>query len=586
MATVLPALLRPSIVGVGRAQWTARHLFGRMGDGIELGAFGYLQHGQLIRPFSISSKPFRRRPEGPQCHSAIGILLPFQRQTSVSTSLPSLLAALSTSKRGRHKPPKGRPPKGGTTPKNISPPYDPDLGVPFRPFPLTPPELHKIFGTTTLPPNALNLILRIQHGRRIHGLLEVSDSEFASLPQSHPHIAAKALGWLRENYPMDEEAAAEIAMEGEEQRALRMRAERLGLYKPQGGVREGGSVYGRSELENIREANERETERREEERRIAEEEEKASTLAIKSQPTAVQTGEGRVGELTAEKGEPSWVTYYRERAMVTNAGEPPKMSKLRRILPSLLLTLLTISLSIAYTATYVPPSSQSRLFPTTPPTTTTLLTLLASNALIFFLWRIPPAWPFLNRYFISVPGYPYAFSILGNMFSHQQFRHLALNMAVLWIMGSRVHEELGRGAFLGIYFSSGAIASLLSLSAHVFRNNLATSSLGASGAIAGILATWFSIHGKGGFEPVFVPEGLVPSVSGWAILGALIGVEMVGIARGWRRVDHWAHLGGYVGGIASGWWVGGMRRQRVEERKRREKEKGRGWLDRVREGRW
>ncbi|KAI9764011.1 MAG: hypothetical protein M1840_008959 [Geoglossum simile] len=585
MATVLSALLWPPIAGVGRAQWAAHPLFGRLSDGVELKVFRYLQHSQFIRPFSISSKPFRRRPEGLQCRSTIGILLPLQRQTTVSTPPPSLLASLSTSKRGRRKPPPVGPPEGGVSSKTTPPPYDPDLGVSFHPSPLTLPELHKIFGPTALPPTALNLILRVQHGRRIHGLLEVPDGEFAALPPSHPHIAARALEWLREKYPLDEEAAAEIAIEGEEQRALRRRAERLGLYKPQGEVGEGGGIYGRSELEAIREANEREAERREVERtRVTEEEERALAAVAKNQSIAVRADEGRVGELT-EKRELSWAAYYRERAMVTNAEAPPKMSKSRRILPSLLLTLLIISFSLIYTTTYTPPAPQSRLFPATPPTAATLLTLIASNTLIFLLWRIPPAWPFLNRYFISVPGYPYAFSVLGNMFSHQQFRHLALNMTVLWIMGSRVHEELGRGAFLGIYFSSGAIASFLSLSAHVLRGNLATSSLGASGAIAGVLAALFSMHGNGGFEPVFVPEGMVPSVSGWAILGALVGVEVVGIVRGWRRVDHWAHLGGYIGGVAGGWWVGGLRRRRMEEIKR-EKEKGRRWLDRVREGRW
>jgi hypothetical protein len=300
MATVLSALIRPPIAGVGRTQWTAHPLFGRTIDGVELGIFRYLQHSQFTRPFSISSKPFRRRPEGLQCQPTICILLPLQRQTTVSVPPPSLLASLSTSKRGRRKPPPLGPPKSGPTPKGTPPPYDPDLGVAFRASPLTLPELHKIFGPTTLPPSALNLILRVQHGRRIQGLLEVSDSEFTALPPSHPHIAAKALEWLREKYPLDEEAAAEIAMEGEEQRALRRRAEKLGLYKPQGGVSEGGSVYGRSELEAIREANEQEAERLEEEkRRLAEEEKKkALAAAAKNQSVVVQTDGGRVGELS------------------------------------------------------------------------------------------------------------------------------------------------------------------------------------------------------------------------------------------------------------------------------------------------
>ena len=47
------------------------------------------------------------------------------------------------------------------------------------------------------------------------------------------------------------------------------------------------------------------------------------------------------------------------------------------------------------------------------------------------------AWRFLNRYFLSVPGYPFSMSVVGNMFSHQQVSHFAANMAVLWIIGTK-----------------------------------------------------------------------------------------------------------------------------------------------------
>jgi rhomboid-like protein len=173
------------------------------------------------------------------------------------------------------------------------------------------------------------------------------------------------------------------------------------------------------------------------------------------------------------------------------------------------------------------------------------------------------------------------------MFSHQQVRHLVLNMAVLWIAGTRVHEEIGRGGFLGIYFASGALGSMTSLAASVFRNQLTTSSLGASGAVAGILAAWFSLHADEGFKVLFVPDEWLPRLSGLGVLATLVGIEVVGVWRRWRRVDHWAHLGGYAGGVFGAKMVaGGRRRKREEERRRREKEKERGWLNRVREGRW
>ena len=59
-----------------------------------------------------------------------------------------------------------------------------------------------------------------------------------------------------------------------------------------------------------------------------------------------------------------------------------------------------------------------------------------------------------------------------------------------------VHDEIGRGDFLALYTATGVIASLTSLSMHVLTNNLAITSLGASGAIAGIMAAWCMLHSK------------------------------------------------------------------------------------------
>ncbi|KAH0538638.1 hypothetical protein FGG08_004775 [Glutinoglossum americanum] len=575
----MPALLRDSITAVARGQWTSRPLFG---DGVAplMMLFRYPQHvNQSIRHFSITSKPFRRRLDGVgllQCHSAVGILIPLQIQTLLPATSPPR-ATFATSKNRRPKPqPPARPPKGNPPPNRTSlPSYDPDKGVPFRATPLTPSELSKIFPSTVSPPLG-NLTLKIQHGRRLHGLLSVPDSEF---PLLQPHLAEPALKWLRENYPIDEEAV----MEGEEERELRERAERLGLYyKPQEGVK-GGSVYGKSGLEVIRETYEKEEKRKEKENARKKKEMEDSLKVENKQSTTIQPGNsGRVGELTEQK-EPEWVAYYRERATVTKDTSPPEMSKFRRLFPSTLLLLPVLLISYFLLTAYTAPTPTSRLFPDTPPTATTLLTLISLNSITFLLWRFPPAWPFLNRYFISVPGYPFAWSLLGNMFSHQQVRHLLMNMLVLWVVGTRVHEDVGRGGFLGVYFAGGALGSWTSLVAAVLGNRLTTSSLGASGAVAGILAAWFSIHWNEGFKLLFVPEDWLPQLSGMGVLAALVGVELVGVWRGWRRVDHWAHLGGYGGGLVGAWIIGEKRRVEEERRKKRGEK---GWLDRVREGRW
>ena len=65
-----------------------------------------------------------------------------------------------------------------------------------------------------------------------------------------------------------------------------------------------------------------------------------------------------------------------------------------------------------------------------------------------------------------------------------------------WLVEGIVHDKVGRGFFLAIYISSGMFGSMLSLSGHVLRSDLITASLGASGAVSGILAASCIIHAQ------------------------------------------------------------------------------------------
>jgi rhomboid-like protein len=77
------------------------------------------------------------------------------------------------------------------------------------------------------------------------------------------------------------------------------------------------------------------------------------------------------------------------------------------------------------------------MWPDIPPAAATVLGIMGTNVAIYVLWKVPPAWRMLNRYFISVPLYPYAGSVVGSIFSHQQLTHLATNTLILWLIGLR-----------------------------------------------------------------------------------------------------------------------------------------------------
>jgi rhomboid-like protein len=188
--------------------------------------------------------------------------------------------------------------------------------------------------------------------------------------------------------------------------------------------------------------------------------------------------------------------------LVSKRVLPPWLSDLQpqaqRILPSLILV-STISL-LAYLAAqyWIPPERIHRVWPNISLTQATIFTIVGANLLVWQLWRFPPAYRLLNKYFIVSTAYPYTWSMLGSMFSHQSFGHLAINMGFLLLLpaASRLHEETERAVFVGVWLSSGLWASWASLVFSALRRDMLHTSLGASGAVMGVLSAYCAIHAE------------------------------------------------------------------------------------------
>ena len=121
------------------------------------------------------------------------------------------------------------------------------------------------------------------------------------------------------------------------------------------------------------------------------------------------------------------------------------MSKWQRLWPSAIVTSILLGLSYFFAQTYTPPQNSARLWPDIPPAAATIFSIIGANLAVFVLWHIPPAWRMLNKYFLAVPGYPYAMSMVGNVFSHQSLGHLGMNMFVLWMIGTKRKHNIGYG---------------------------------------------------------------------------------------------------------------------------------------------
>ncbi|MGZ8919218.1 MAG: rhomboid family intramembrane serine protease, partial [Methylobacter sp.] len=90
-------------------------------------------------------------------------------------------------------------------------------------------------------------------------------------------------------------------------------------------------------------------------------------------------------------------------------------------------------------------------------------------------------------------GMPYDgyLSFLTSLFLHGNWPHLIINMWFLWIFADSVEDRMGHLRFLIFYLVCGLLATILQW---YFDPTLAIPVVGASGAIAGVLAAYFFLY--------------------------------------------------------------------------------------------
>ena len=152
------------------------------------------------------------------------------------------------------------------------------------------------------------------------------------------------------------------------------------------------------------------------------------------------------------------------------------------------------------------------------------------------------------------PGSVYL-TLLVSMFMHGSLMHLLGNMLFLWIFGDNIEDELGHLRYVGFYLVAGLIASLAHVvSTFVLGDNPFIPSLGASGAISGVLGGYLVLHPRRRVRvlmmrtvtevPAFVAGGL------WFLLQLIsaFGVISQGPQAG-GGVAFMAHIGGFIAGL-------------------------------------
>lgn len=138
-----------------------------------------------------------------------------------------------------------------------------------------------------------------------------------------------------------------------------------------------------------------------------------------------------------------------------------------------------------------------------------------------------------------------------SLFLHGGVLHVAGNMWYLWIFGDNVEDRLGHRRFLVFYLFCGLAAGVAQ---YVMQPYVALPTIGASGAIAGVLGAYIISFPKARiltlipifFIPIFVELSAFFFLGLWLVFQLVAGrMSLVHTAAG-TDVAYWAHIGGFA----------------------------------------
>ncbi len=175
------------------------------------------------------------------------------------------------------------------------------------------------------------------------------------------------------------------------------------------------------------------------------------------------------------------------------------------------------------------------------------LTLLNAGLLEKFIlnWGFVP-FDFLNSPLTKTP------TLFSAMFLHGGLTHLGGNMLYLWIFGDNVEDWYGHWRYLIFYLLCGLAASFGQMITNI-HSTMPT--IGASGAIAGVLGSYFLLYPNSRVLTL-IPFGFfmrmveIPAfffLGFWFLLQMFSGTLTLGSQSG--GVAWWAHIGGFLAGV-------------------------------------
>ena len=148
------------------------------------------------------------------------------------------------------------------------------------------------------------------------------------------------------------------------------------------------------------------------------------------------------------------------------------------------------------------------------------------------------------------------YRIISSMFLHADIRHLVNNMLLLVGLGMMLEKETGHVRFLLLYLLSGLGGQALSLLNKFWQDQWYTASIGASGAVFGLVGVLLAMS--------LCLAGRLQNVTWKRIVFMVVYSVYSGVQA--ADIDNAAHIGGFLSGLLLGLLL--CVRIRLQDRKR------------------
>ena len=164
----------------------------------------------------------------------------------------------------------------------------------------------------------------------------------------------------------------------------------------------------------------------------------------------------------------------------------------------------------------------------------------------------------LSGQIVTIPGLgitaiPVWLTLITSMFMHGGIAHIAGNMLYLWVFGDNLEDKMGHVRYFFFYLLCGIIASLTHVfSDYLFGENHLIPSLGASGAISGVMGGYLLLFPSKRVTILFiiffirVPAFIV--LGSWILLQVANGTGYLGGSEA-SGIAYAAHIGGFFAGL-------------------------------------